>query len=164
MKARERKNILWRDRVDALVEAMHDVTDRPGPWSRGATGGTAHREVFGRYVTALNDASVSSDDWWRGLIESEQSRTRTTLAEATAIIEERWPVGRAANPEVTTVLRNTWIECEVINAEVPESERVPPEEFTLLWLCQDARTEPLAMLLADLPFLPLGLSADGGWI
>jgi hypothetical protein len=153
----------WRDRVAALLQAARDVN--PGSRTAGSasvTWSTGHRILFERYVYDLRRAIQGANLWWDAMIETQLPRSGGDRIRAAREVARRNPVGPVADRGVIAVLRQYWLECVALNAQHPD-EQLAPEEFVLGSLCGSS-FEASARFLSQLPYWPLGLSADGCWI
>jgi hypothetical protein len=149
------------DRLEALMTAALDV--RAGePVRDMADASDEHRARFERYVRELRRAKRVAEEWWSGLVEGETDRVGSE-AQAQINVRIRRPPGPVVNPTVVHVIRRAWLDCQRINDTLPESSRVAPAAFVLLWL-EQAGKHDLGRFVAGIPYWPLGLDDSGRWI
>jgi hypothetical protein len=151
----------WVDRAQSLLQVVKDLAlmDRPRANSRGSA---RHLALFEQYTRVLGEQKLEAERWFNVLIASEEEETGDR-DQAIENVWERRPVGPLSHPKVTGAVRKFWLACVSLNEEVPETERVAPEEFVLLWLMHRGHDE-LAEFVTGYPFWPVGLDHDGRWI
>jgi hypothetical protein len=157
-----RRKIAWKEKARRLLLAAKDFSPDVdyAPHSRGSA---AHQALFRQYVKALTAAKEDAEDWWESLIEREEQRVGDR-DQAVENVTERRPTGLMSLGASDAVVREYWLKCDALNRKTknPE-ERVPPEEFLLLWLVNN-RLNELAEFLADMPYWPIGMDEDGNWV
>jgi hypothetical protein len=116
--------------------------------------------LFQQYLSQLRQAKRHADVWWNALIQTEEKRT-PDRKQALRNVRIRWPVGPVAHRFVITAVRSAWLQCAALNAQVPELQRVRPEELVLGWLMHTE--EELAAFLSSFPYWPIGMDDAGNW-
>jgi hypothetical protein len=152
----------WRDRVNALLQAMRDVYAEPATKQWPMTLTSRHMALFERYLRDLRRAKEGAEKRWDAMVAAEFGRTGD-LTHAEQNVEKRIPAGRVADPGVIAIVRRYWSECAALNAKFSEAEYVRPEEF-LLDLLVWTTHEDLAIFLSGLPYWPIGMDAEGRWV
>jgi hypothetical protein len=155
----------WQTGVRRLLSAPQDLPEtaplREQSIEREAAS-PRHRQLFEQYVRRLQWAVSIAARWWEGLVQKtvERGETPEEALRSNYLIS---PAGPASRPEVVWVVRTFWIDCEAINKEVNEGERVPPEVFLIGWLLDGSYREEVEVL-SGMPYWPIGLDEDGNWI
>jgi len=118
--------------------------------------------LFAEYEEVISIVVSVALEWWAGTIEARAGLS----SNADEAIREAWmarPAGPAAYPGFVALIRDYWLACDNLNKQVPQSQRVSPEDFLLSWLL-DGRHEREVKVLACMPYWPIGLDADGNWV
>lgn len=151
--------------VRRLLTATKDLKQCGAPaWNsknRG-DGSPAHRSLFAEYEEVLSAVASVALEWWAGTIEARVGLS----SNSDEAIRQAWmarPAGPASYPGFVALIRDYWLACDDLNKHVPQSQRVPPEDFLLSWLL-DGRHEREVKVLACMPYWPIGLDADGNWV
>ena len=152
----------WRSRIDALMQAARDFISGAAPPSAAQPLTSMHAELFVHYVQDLRRAKDQAQDWWEDVVATEQTRTHDR-SHALRVLRLRFPAGPVGDLRVVAVIRQYWLACTSLNASVESSRHVRPEEF-LMGRLIGGRDQDLALFLADLPYWPIGMDADGNWV
>ncbi len=152
----------WRSKADALIQAARDVRNELAPRPSSKRVGPRHRKLFDQYVKDLRRAQEWALSWWTSMIRTELQAT-PDQRDAERNVSRRNPVGPVAHVGVIYVLRRYWLDCVALNREVPAAEQVQPEDFLLGFLLYSSYGD-LGRFVAQLPYWPIGLDADGNWI
>jgi len=125
-----------------------------------------HRFAHYAYLRDLEPALVEAERWWTRALDDRSARGMSD-EEAVADCYASHPIGPAAHARVLGVIQAYWAVCEEINGALPSASRaaasVGPEQLLLGWL-RDGRHASWATILTALPYWPVGLDGDGGWV
>jgi len=158
---RQRK-IPWKERARRLLQAAKDFS-RNVEYPTHSRGSASHQTLFRQYVKDLEAAKEEAEAWWASLIDTEEERVGDR-DQAVENVNERRPTGLMSLGASDAVVREYWLKCDALNRKTRNpDERVPPEEFLLLWLVNDRRNE-LAEFLAGMPYWPIGMDEEGNWV
>jgi hypothetical protein len=99
-------------------------------------------------------------DWWRSIVETEQSRSGGSLHDAALRAYDTWPAGPAANEMVVSTVRRYWLAAD--KAGRTARPEILPEDFLLASLdrTSDAR---IILVLTGMPYWPIGIDENGNW-
>ncbi len=125
-------------------------------------GSVRHRQLFAEYTEEVDFVTAVALQWWEETVHAREA----AHVDGQRALHAAWidrPAGPASYPGIVALVRDYWLECDRLNHEVDESERVPPWVFLLGWLLT-GEYEQCVSVLACMPYWPIGLDADGQWV
>ena len=121
-----------------------------------------HRQAFGAYERALEQAFEQAERWWEEQV-IEQQRRGLEREQARSQVWARHRLGPVEHPRVLGVVCAYWALCHEINAMLSDAKQhLAPELMLLAWL-RDGRHDSWLDLLCAMPYWPVALDAAGRW-
>jgi len=153
--------------VQRLLQAPGDLADCIGvqcPVHSATTGTEQHRDLFAEYAEILSTVATISLQWWTETLTAHKRVSNDKSEDE--ILREAWlsrPAGPAAFPGIVALVRDYWLACADINADLPREQRVAPEILLLAWLLDKNYIDGVKVL-SCMPYWPVGLDKEGFWV
>lgn len=121
----------------------------------------ALKPLHAEYVQDFEDWSPREIEWWRHVVTQNLAEDGDVRAAAMAAYE-RWPAGPASREDMVGLFRKYWFACLEACKDLPEVQRMPPEDF--LMSNMSSEIDPIRHLVVTaMPYWPIGLDENGNW-
>ena len=152
--------------VVRLLSAPRDLVRcgaRACPAQPEAAGVDAHRELYEEYAEIVDVVADVALEWWEDTLQA-RIESADDPDEATRQCWLARPAGPASFPGLVAVVRDFWLACDALNADLDEPKRVSPEQLLLARLHDGGDHADAVRVLTCMPYWPLGLDPEGNWV
>lgn len=124
----------------------------------------AFRDLYDAFLAEMTAVCAYAVKHWEQQLKLATQETRSA-AKANLAMWQQYPAGPAAEPKFIEVVRHHWLVCDGLNRERPKAGRIAPHHVLLGWLIDAVGTHhPVVQVLACMPYWPIGMDAEGGWV